>query len=122
VTLRSVDTVKNIFEALKTSHHGFPGLNHNEQVIGLIPKNFVFVLIAKRNFYSHANQKYFVVNGAIQKYLKEQLSQSRAPKDDSSHSAVHKTSFRVDDDEEFVNDGSQYDDEDKSQREKRQFK
>ena len=27
VTLRSVDTVKNIFTALQTSHHGFPVLN-----------------------------------------------------------------------------------------------
>jgi chloride channel 6 len=27
VSLRSVDTVKNIFTALKTSHHGFPVLN-----------------------------------------------------------------------------------------------
>ncbi len=29
VSIRSVDTVKNIFEALKTSHHGFPVINFN---------------------------------------------------------------------------------------------
>jgi len=28
VTLRSVDTVKNIYAALQSSHHGFPVLNH----------------------------------------------------------------------------------------------
>lgn len=28
VSLRSVDTVKNVFAALQTSHHGFPILNH----------------------------------------------------------------------------------------------
>ena len=28
ISLRSVDSVKNIFAALETSHHGFPILNH----------------------------------------------------------------------------------------------
>lgn len=29
VTIKSVDTVKKIYEALKSPHHGFPVLNMN---------------------------------------------------------------------------------------------
>lgn len=29
ISLKSVDTVKNIFAALNTPHHGFPILNYN---------------------------------------------------------------------------------------------
>ena len=45
ISIKSVDTVKKIFEAIKSPHHGFPVLNMNGQVIGLIPKNFLIVLI-----------------------------------------------------------------------------
>jgi predicted transcriptional regulator len=51
VSLRSVETVKNIYAALKSSHHGFPVTNINGQVIGLISKNFLVVLIANRVYY-----------------------------------------------------------------------
>ena len=61
IALRSVDTVKKIFDALKSPHHGFPVLNMSGQVIGLIPKNFLMVLILKRAFYSDPNQMYFVI-------------------------------------------------------------
>jgi hypothetical protein len=45
VCLKAVESVKKIFEALKSPHHGFPILNMNGQIIGLIPKNFLIVLI-----------------------------------------------------------------------------
>jgi CBS-domain-containing membrane protein len=64
-SLRSVETVKNIFEALKSTHHGFPVTNIKGQVIGLIPKNFLMVIISKRIYYSDQNQKYFVINGQL---------------------------------------------------------
>ena len=53
LTMRTVETVKKIYEALKSPHHGFPVLNLNGQVIGLIPKNYLFILIKKKAFYSH---------------------------------------------------------------------
>ena len=43
------------------------------QVIGLIPKNFLLVLVARKQFYSDKNQKYFVLNGNLKKYLEENL-------------------------------------------------
>ena len=73
ISLRSVDTVKQIHQALKSPHHGFPVLNLNGQVIGLIPKNFLYVILEKRSFYAHASQKHFVVNGMLKQYLKQNL-------------------------------------------------
>lgn len=37
VSLRTVESVKKIYEALKTTHHGFPVLNYRGQVVGLMP-------------------------------------------------------------------------------------
>lgn len=65
VSLGGVTTVKKIHEALKTPHHGFPVLNMNNEVIGLIPNNFLIVLIRERAYYTNVNQKYFIVDGAI---------------------------------------------------------
>jgi hypothetical protein len=45
ISIKAVDTVKKIFEAIKSPHHGFPVLNMQGQVIGLMPKNFLIVLI-----------------------------------------------------------------------------
>lgn len=63
IALRSVDTLKRIYDALKTNHNGFPILNLNGQVIGLIPRNFLIVILSKRQFYSDPGQKYFVIDG-----------------------------------------------------------
>jgi|DEB0MinimDraft_12_1074336.scaffolds.fasta_scaffold38188_2 hypothetical protein len=82
VSLRSVDTVKNIYEALKTPHHGFPVTNINGQVIGLISKNFLVVLISKRVYYSHPEQKYFVINGHLKKFLKQNLADKKNDDDE----------------------------------------
>jgi hypothetical protein len=65
ISLGGVSTVKKIHEALKSPHHGFPVLNMDNQVIGLIPKNFLIVLIRERAWYTNVNQKFFVVDGAI---------------------------------------------------------
>jgi len=48
VSLRTVDSIKRIYEALKTTHHGFPVINLSGQVVGLIPKNFLLILVANR--------------------------------------------------------------------------
>ena len=52
-TLHLVDTVKNIYRVLRTSHNGFPVLNSNERVVGLIPRNHLLILISKKAFYNH---------------------------------------------------------------------
>lgn len=45
ITLRTVDSVKRIHEALKSPHNGFPVLNMSGQVIGIISKSYLIVLI-----------------------------------------------------------------------------
>jgi hypothetical protein len=42
-------------------------------VIGLMPKNFLIVLIQKRCYYSDPGQKYHVVNGALRTFIKEKM-------------------------------------------------
>ena len=53
LTLRTVESVKKIYQALKSPHHAFPVLNLSGQVVGLMPKNFLFILVKKKSFYSH---------------------------------------------------------------------
>jgi hypothetical protein len=77
VSLRSVESVKKIYEALKTSHHGFPVTNLRGQLVGLIPKKFLLILLEQRQFYSHPNQKYHVMNGYIKKLLKQNINASK---------------------------------------------
>lgn len=48
ITLRSIDKVENILNALKSGHHGFPILNIKGNVTGLIPRNYIIILL--RNF------------------------------------------------------------------------
>jgi len=46
VTLKCVDNLENIEKALTTgNHHGYPVLNSRGECIGLIPRNFIIVLI-----------------------------------------------------------------------------
>ena len=52
VTLKCVETVENIGKALNNgNHHGFPVLNSRGDCIGLIPRNFIIVLLQKNWFY-----------------------------------------------------------------------
>jgi CBS domain-containing protein len=57
VTLKSVDTVSNVYDALKTGHHAFPVMNKNNNVSGVIPKNFIIVLLVKQAFYKMQKTK-----------------------------------------------------------------
>jgi len=45
-SLRTVESVKKIYEVLKTTHHGFPVTNYRGQVVGLIPQRYLLILIA----------------------------------------------------------------------------
>jgi predicted transcriptional regulator len=56
VTLNCVETIPNIEEAItKTNHHGFPVLNSRGKCIGVIPRNFIIVLL-KNNWFYQANK------------------------------------------------------------------
>jgi len=52
IYLTSVSTVKDVYLAIKSSHHGFPIVNMNGQVIGLISQNFLITILMKRVYYS----------------------------------------------------------------------
>lgn len=45
VTFNSVESIENIEKALETNHHAFPIINHDNNLIGIIPRNFVITLI-----------------------------------------------------------------------------
>lgn len=51
VTVQNVESVQNILKACKKSHHAFPVLNSRGNVVGLIPKNYVLILLEARAFY-----------------------------------------------------------------------
>ena len=53
-TLLNVDTVQNVLEAINSGHHGFPVLNHLGNVVGLIPRNFIVVLLENHMWYDDA--------------------------------------------------------------------
>ena len=77
ISLSGVVTVKKVYEALKSPHHGFPIINMSGEVIGLIPKNFLIVLIRERAYYSNLGQTYHVVDGAIKQYIKNAMANQR---------------------------------------------
>ena len=54
VCVSSVESLKNLQKVLQTSHHAFPVLNKNENVVGLIPRNFIIVLLLKQHFYNRS--------------------------------------------------------------------
>ena len=52
VTLKVVDTVENIYNAIKNSgHHGYPIVNNNNRAVGLIFSNYLLILIKNKAFY-----------------------------------------------------------------------
>ena len=51
VSLKNVDSIQNIMKALKTKHHTFPLLNIHGNIVGLIPRNFILILIRNKAFY-----------------------------------------------------------------------
>jgi len=55
VKLQRVDTLGNVMRACKTSHHSFPVVNASGNLIGMIPKNFIIVMLKNRNFYYNDN-------------------------------------------------------------------
>lgn len=52
VTLQRVDTLENIAKALNSGHHSFPVLNAAGNLIGMIPRNFIIVLLQNKGYYN----------------------------------------------------------------------
>jgi predicted transcriptional regulator len=81
VTLQCVDTVTNIEEAItKTNHHGFPVLNSKGECIGLIPRNYIIVLITKNWFYQKDSENIndtILVNKKYNSNLEEKLNKNK---------------------------------------------
>ena len=55
MVLKRVDTVENIYRALKTGHHAFPVVNAAGNLIGLVPSNFLIILIICKGYYINPN-------------------------------------------------------------------
>ena len=51
--LESVSTVARIHEVITQPYHSIPVVNLNGKVIGIIPKNFIIVLIEQHCWYEH---------------------------------------------------------------------
>jgi len=51
VSFRAVETLYNIKKGCLEGHHAFPVLNEKGNIIGMIPRNFVVVLLRYRAFY-----------------------------------------------------------------------
>jgi hypothetical protein len=52
ITVRSVEKMDNIKKILKTEHHAFPVINMNDQLVGIIPRNFIMTIIEYEAWYS----------------------------------------------------------------------
>ena len=53
VSLKAVDTVENIYNAIANhTHHGFPVVNMAERSVGYISQNFLIILLSNRKFYN----------------------------------------------------------------------
>lgn len=56
--VEGVSSVKRISEVLQTSCHSFPVLNMSGNIIGIIPKNFLIVLVERHHWYHHHEHKH----------------------------------------------------------------
>ena len=55
--LNVVAKMEHIKVALQSSHHGFPVTNSKGRVVGLIPKNYLIILIQNNIYYKREENK-----------------------------------------------------------------
>ena len=69
--LFSVDTLENIGKFLTTTdHHAFPITNKNGKLIGIVPRNFIIVLLRNHAWYGiteNEDQYEGKINGSFEK-------------------------------------------------------
>jgi len=51
VSLKTIETLSNIFKACQSEHSAFPVTNRSGRVVGLISKNYLIILISQKAFY-----------------------------------------------------------------------
>lgn len=76
VKFRSVETMENVAEALLTKHHAFPIVNQNNNLIGIIPRNFLVVLIKHQGFYNDKQRN--VLDHSVSSQLTTELQTANA--------------------------------------------
>ena len=74
MTFSSVETMGNIQKALSTNHHAFPIVNHNFNLIGIIPRNFLIILLQHHNFYSQWARKATIRDSQISRLSESTIS------------------------------------------------
>ena len=63
VSLKVVDTVENIFNAIKDSgHHAYPIVNSQKRGVGLVFSNFLITLMKKKHFYDQKKETQLAIN------------------------------------------------------------
>ena len=55
IKLNRVETLENICNALNSKHHSFPVISMEGYLIGMIPSNFLIVLIKNEKFFANVN-------------------------------------------------------------------
>jgi len=50
--VESVPTVERLAQVLQTTHSAFPVLNMAGNIVGMIPKNFIIILLENHRWYS----------------------------------------------------------------------
>jgi len=59
VSLQNVCNLEDIGKAIATNHHAYPVLNSKGNFVGIIPRNFLLVLVQNRHFYgSNIDQQF----------------------------------------------------------------
>jgi CBS-domain-containing membrane protein len=67
VSLNVVESVKNIHECLKSEHNGFPIVNSNGVLVGLVSQDILVTLIKNKEFYNKPNDANASINSNTSK-------------------------------------------------------
>jgi len=78
VTLQNVSSLKDIGAALLTNHHAFPVLNSKGNFVGIIPRNYLLILVQQRHFYGSNVDATFASDNQDYKGSSKQLEQAMA--------------------------------------------
>jgi len=74
VTLQNVCKLSDVLVAIQTKHHAFPVLNSKGNFVGIIPRNFLLILVQERHFYGSNIDATFASD--TQEYTSSKLMQA----------------------------------------------
>lgn len=95
ISLKCVDTLRNIYNCIKTPHSAFPVLNMQGQVIGLISKHFLITLLEKKQYYDTSLMKGITVQAGILKRIAKKMSDDEP---EPCPSDLRRNTHKLDDD------------------------